>query len=534
VKSLVVVSYAINGRGLGHLTRQLAILRWVRRICGVLGIRLEAWVLTSSEGDTLARREGFCALKIPSKAMMRDAGIDPGRALGVARTWVLQTVAGLQPDLLLVDTFPGGSSGELLPVLELVRERVLVARAVKSEIAADDAYRTLLPLYQRTIVPSEVGDPILLREAHELLARADARRALGVPDGKRAVYLSLGGGGDVTAPDALPRLVDMLLANGDHVVVGAGPLYVGPERRGPDVTWLDRYVGVELFPGLDAAVAASGYNTSAELMFCGVPTVFLPQPRLADDQDARAHRAEAAGAGRVVGRLEDVPGALDALDLAAARVAARALVPRNGAREAALSALGGVVPSADLAMASELLDDALLPILDRGGVDGVQRVTRLLRVFSGGTPSQVSARHATMEELAESGHAVPRLPRKPEAPRARIGRFFERVDAIGAPQDTATQLALSVDRAFPAARGAVLVDALDALLGVFAPFNDWMGALALIRAVPVQRGLDAVTFVEKLGPWLAHEEDLFDAQRRLSHGLRDGRSLLEVLAGGGS
>jgi hypothetical protein len=188
----------------------------------VLGIRLEAWVLTSSEGDTLARREGFCALKIPSKAMMRDAGIDPGRALGVARTWVLQTVAGLQPDLLLVDTFPGGSSGELLPVLELVRERVLVARAVKSEIAADDAYRTLLPLYQRTIVPSEVGDPILLREAHELLARADARRALGVPDGKRAVYLSLGGGGDVTAPDALPRLVDMLLATGDHVVVGAG------------------------------------------------------------------------------------------------------------------------------------------------------------------------------------------------------------------------------------------------------------------------------------------------------------------------
>ena len=33
---LRVVSYAINGRGLGHLTRQLAILRQVRRACAVL------------------------------------------------------------------------------------------------------------------------------------------------------------------------------------------------------------------------------------------------------------------------------------------------------------------------------------------------------------------------------------------------------------------------------------------------------------------------------------------------------------------
>ena len=44
---LRVVSYAINGRGLGHLTRQLAILRQVRRVCAVLDVGVECWVLTS-------------------------------------------------------------------------------------------------------------------------------------------------------------------------------------------------------------------------------------------------------------------------------------------------------------------------------------------------------------------------------------------------------------------------------------------------------------------------------------------------------
>ena len=131
MKRLRIVSYAINGRGLGHLVRQLSILRWVRRYGALLNVNVECWVLTTSEADTLARREGIPAFKMPSKAMMRDAAIDPTRWLAVGRQWVMNAVAGLSPDVLVVDTFPGGSFGELLPVLETVPTRVLVARAVK-------------------------------------------------------------------------------------------------------------------------------------------------------------------------------------------------------------------------------------------------------------------------------------------------------------------------------------------------------------------------------------------------------------------
>ena len=74
-------------------------------------------------------------------------------------------------------------------------------------------------------------------------------------------------------------------------------LYQGPARRGPGITWLDRYLPVELMPGLDVAISAAGYNSYHELMMAGVPTIFLPQPRISDDQEERARRADAAGAG---------------------------------------------------------------------------------------------------------------------------------------------------------------------------------------------------------------------------------------------
>ena len=342
-RPLRVVSYAINGRGVGHLVRQLAILRQIRKMCAHMQQPVECWLITSSEADTLARREGIPAIKLPSKAMLRDAGLEPARSLAILRGFVLNAVASLQPDLLLVDTFPGGSFGELLACLELAPKRVLVARAVRAEVAAEDAYRALLPLYDRVIVPDSGGvGPILIRDQSEVMPRSEARTALGIAPNDRAVYVSLGGGGEVTAPDVLPPLVDALLQHGWHVVVGAGPLYQGPERRGPGITWLDRYVAMELLLGVDAAVSAGGYNSFHELMHLGIPTVFLPLERLADDQHARALEAVRVGAGRLAERWQDVTELLESPGDSAA---ARALVPENGALAAAVEALSVVLPA---------------------------------------------------------------------------------------------------------------------------------------------------------------------------------------------
>jgi glycosyl transferase family 28 len=524
VKRLRIVSYAINGRGLGHLVRQLAILRWVRRYTALLGIPTEVWILTTSEADTLARREGVPAFKLPSKAMMRDAGIDPTRYLAVARQWVMNAVAGLAPDVLVVDTFPGGSFGELLPVLETVPTRVLVARAVKDVIASDDAYRALLPLYHKTIVPDDRGvGPILLREREELMPREAARAALGVAD-RKCVYITLGGGGDEAAPRVLPELTDRLVARGWHVVVGAGPLYLGPERRGPHITWMDRYVPLELLGGADAAVSAGGYNSVTELMFAGVPTVFLPQPRIADDQAGRARAAADAGAGRFATTLAEIP---DLLEAPGDAERARALVPYNGARAAAAEVLGTVLPASDVAFAQSVLSPELWARAARRGAAAIDVVAAV----TGDAPSVIRERDAVLADLVTEGIVIAGPARRRAPAAARVEKFLELLDATEPPADTAIAIVRGLRRRFPAATLDAVVDACGVLLPACARFADWMGALSLVNALPIQRATTIGDAAAGLASWLATEHDLFDALRRFAHLEGHGaRSLAEVLA----
>lgn len=474
---LRVVSYAINGRGMGHLVRQLAILRQVRRVGVLAGVKVEAWVLTSSEADTLARREGVPALKLPSKAMLRDAGLEPARYLAILRGWVLNAIAGLQPDLLVVDTFPGGSAGELVAALELAPHRVLVAR--RTRVGFEDPYASLVPLYGRVVVPGEGAGPILLREGPDLLPREEARRALGVPDGARAVWLSLGGGGDEGAAALLPDLTDRLRARGWHVVVAAGPLYTGPERRGPGVTWLDRYAAAELLGGVDAAVSAGGYNGVHELMHAGVPTVFLPRDRIADDQEERARRVVEAGAGRLARTLDEVA---DLLEDPGSAEAARALSPGGGALAAALEVLAGVLPAGDLAAARKALTPSVVAALRGLDPAGEARLLEVARLFG---------------------------------PQAE--RFLAAAQGASAPLDVAVPLAQALARKFPGAPPAEVVAAWETLAPVWGRFGDWMGAMSLLRAVPAQRGYAPTVFAADVAAWLSREDDLFDALRAFTH-----------------
>lgn len=522
MKRLRIVSYAINGRGLGHLVRQLAILRWIKRYGALLGTNVESWILTTSEADTLARREGVPAFKMPSKAMMRDAGIEPTRWLAVGRQWVMNAMAGLGPDLLIVDTFPGGSFGELLPVLESVPHRVLVARAVKDEIAGDDAYRALLPLYHKQIVPDERGvGPILLREREELLPRDEARAALGVSR-DRAVYVTLGGGGDEAAARTLPVLTDKLVARGWHVVVGAGPLYLGPERRGAHITWMDRYVPLELMQGVDAAVSAGGYNSVSELMFAGVPTVFLPQPRIADDQDGRAKAAVAAGAARLATTLEEVP---ELLESPGDRAAARAFISHNGARAAAAEILSVVLPAQDVAVAQSVVTPELWARAHRlgGALDAIS-------VLVGEAPSAQKERDALLAQLVEEGALISAPARRRAPAAARVDRFLSVVESTGVPLETAIAIVRNLRRKFPGATLDAVVDACVTLFPAWARFSDWMGALSLVNALPVQRGITVGEVAAAMVIWLERESDLFDALRRFAHLEGNGsRSLTEVL-----
>src|SRR3954464_1729657 len=134
-KTVRIVNYAVNGSGVGHLTRLIAINRWIRRYAAHAGVDAEIWFLTSSEADGMLFSEKFASFKLPSKSVVEDAGIEKLAFLALAKQWVWHSLGLLRPDLLVVDTFPRGSFGELLSALDLARARAFIYRPMKPAFA---------------------------------------------------------------------------------------------------------------------------------------------------------------------------------------------------------------------------------------------------------------------------------------------------------------------------------------------------------------------------------------------------------------
>lgn len=371
---LRVVCYAVNGTGVGHVTRLLAIARWMRRYAAALDRKIEIWFLTSSEADALVFSEGFAAFKIPSKTIVAETGIDRTTYLALAKQWVWHTLGLLRPDLLIVDTFPRGSFGELLGALDLCKRSAFVYRPVRPEVAQRPDFQAMLSMYDLLLVPDADADvlappdvadrivhvaTVLARERWELLPRAEARARLGVGDAQKCVLVSAGGGGDRNAEAQLDAAVRALAADPEiAVIVGAGPLYRG--RPFPGATSLPGRAA-EWSLAFDAAVCAAGYNTYGELMFAGVPAAFWPQEKLADDQRARAATAVNEGAAAMIEPGADVRAVVRALfDRPDARAAAQRLVPENGARAAAAELLRLMYAPASVDFVEATLSDALL------------------------------------------------------------------------------------------------------------------------------------------------------------------------------
>lgn len=353
-----ILFYAVNGLGLGHVTRLLAIARKVReRAPGA-----EILFLTSSEAEDVIYREGFAAFKVPSRSLRADAGLRPSTYARIFQTVVVNLLSSFHSHILVVDTFPAGSMQELLPVLRWDSRRVFVYREQRPEAARSPLMQNTLHLYDLAIIPHREGEvdaplpegierewvgPIVVRDRTETVPRTEARDRLGLPEDGRIVYVSFGGGGDRDGASAMLRVVDALAdVPGVHLAIPAAPLYRGqlPRRQGVTIVW--HYPMAEMLTAYDAAVSACGYNSAMELAHHGVPTAFVPFRRQVDDQEKRAREIEEAGAGIALLSLEPetvcnaVTRLLDATNATEIAERARALVPDSGADRAAAAILG--------------------------------------------------------------------------------------------------------------------------------------------------------------------------------------------------
>lgn len=376
-RTLTILNYAVNGLGMGHISRLTAISRWVRRLAIVAGYRPEIVFLTTSEADTLLFRHGFASLKIPSKTIIREQGLTAARWRFLSRQWVWNCFAMLQPDVVVVDTFPLGSFNELGNVLDGDFRRVFVYRSVRPE-SVGAGFRQALSLYDSLITIAEQGDApfavpdelsektsqtgaIMLFDRHEILSRSHARELLDIPPDTLTCYVSAGGGGDRDAEETFRLIAEYSRAFPDFLFVfGAGPLYRSKEFRQSSVRWLYRYDAMEYFSAFDCAVSAGGYNSVHELLYAGIPSGFFPQPRMYDNQEDRIARLAASGACFDCGvGLERLGDFLETMRNPSARAtfaaAGRATVPENHARNAAHIIVGNILPAERLNRADTLL-----------------------------------------------------------------------------------------------------------------------------------------------------------------------------------
>ncbi|MBX7154130.1 MAG: glycosyltransferase [Candidatus Kapaibacterium sp.] len=380
---LRIVNYAVNGLGLGHITRLTAISRELRRIATVAGIATEITFLTSSESDAICYANGFASFKIPSKNSITRSRIAPHRYRKIAKQWIWNAVNVLAPDILVVDTFPAGSFNELYDVLDFGQKNVFIYRAVKPEVAEQSAFQSVLRGYHAIIKPTEHGvnpspvpeecfarvtdvGEILIRSRSEILSRNEARRILDIPSDATVVYCTIGGGGDNNANELLQTFRTLAEQNPNFVfVIGAGPLYRGVELHAPNIRWSQRLLMMEYFNAFDCAVTAGGFNSVNELLHCGVPCVFLPQERKYDDQFQRVEKHAQQGAGFVVPTVQAFELTQHITEVLAKRkemsAIAQQAVPRNCASDAATEILCTTIPRTIIEEACEMLYHAQLP-----------------------------------------------------------------------------------------------------------------------------------------------------------------------------
>lgn len=343
----------INGAGLGHVSRAIAIAKELRRQ------KPEAHIvfLTTSIGVHLVYREGFVCHHVPPAALLE--GLSAVRWNRHFYRCVAEVVALHRPGTLVFD----GSAPYL--GLQRVMKRF---RAVRYIWVKRGLYKTSvdqgrldkqLRCFQHVIVPAEFGDsgqsgaaqplvslvpPIVGMGFDGLLSPLDACARLRLDPARPRVYVQLGAGNINGIADVQARAVRTLQQLGYQVVVGQSPISLRPTPCDDADREIVDYPNSRYFAAFDFAVLAAGYNSVCEAVALKLPAIFLPNHATqADDQTLRASMAARMGPFEVVPEFSEA-ALLEAIHKLQQRIESGesfSAPEANGAAHAAAVVIGG-------------------------------------------------------------------------------------------------------------------------------------------------------------------------------------------------
>ena len=298
-----------NGAGLGHLTRSMAIARRIAR----LEPEQEIIFITTSAAINLLHRENFEAYHIPSRSSLSSEM--------TAAQWGKMLLASLNQLFALynINTVIFDGAYPYAPFVRSITshaglEKIWVKRG-SDKPEAVEARLQLEKHFDHIILPGEAGaplpagdsrhigvNPIVYIDKEELLTREQVRTLFKIPDGALFVYLQLGAGYGYDLNSRLSCVIEVLREKGNIMVaIGESPIGDPLQLYEEDIIVIKDYPNSRYFSGFDYVISACGYNTFHELMYFGIPTLFLPTAETGvDDQLSRARLGERAGVAVVV------------------------------------------------------------------------------------------------------------------------------------------------------------------------------------------------------------------------------------------
>ena len=309
-----ILFMATNGAGLGHLTRSMAIARRIRSI----DPNREIVFLTTSIAVNTLHKEGFLAYHIPPKALL-PAEMTSAQWGEMLRSTLMMLFSLYDIKTVVFDgAYPYapfvryiGAQGEL--------KKIWVKRgSEKPETKATRQEQE--KFFDHILIPSEMGqemrqndsrhawvNPIVFIDKDELLSRNQVRRLFKIPDDKLFVYVQLGAGSNYNLQERLDCVFAALRKKG-NIMIALGESIIGDALQiyEDDIVIIKDYPNSKYFSGFDFVISACGYNTFHELMYFGVPTLFLPIMETGtDDQMSRAMLGVKAGVAMALSRFDE-------------------------------------------------------------------------------------------------------------------------------------------------------------------------------------------------------------------------------------
>lgn len=332
----VIVMYSPDSIGLGHIRRLAAIASRVVARNPNSSVLL---MVGSGVGAFFDLPRGVDSIKLPSVQKIgrnawrpRSLGLSSRSTGRLRASMIRETIAVLEPDVLLVDHAPAGIWKELVPTLQFIRQSAIKTRTVlglrdildepartQQKWSTDGSYALIRQFY----------DDVLIYGEHEIFPAADqyglkalvrgdlhycgyvsevARtrfndcepqpQELAQLDGKRLVVVTAGGGHDAfPMMSACVAAMARLRSRKDLALIAiTGPLMATSERdelrrkaEGGPVTIVPWTKQLSAFHrAADLLVTMGGYNSVLEAAAWGKPTIIVPRDGPTAEQRMRA------------------------------------------------------------------------------------------------------------------------------------------------------------------------------------------------------------------------------------------------------